>query len=192
MAVTKYRLYQNEKRVVREKGVRRVQTPKIITTKWDPEIAKNKTKKIGRARARDDKYGDWNETDCSYEDKVSNIHETQKCAIVESGWTSPLDQKELKAEGWTDRDESYSGWSCDMYDQMKADEETARAIKAISGWHTYDVGAETISYCEEVDQETIDRDVKELRAFRDEGCDDGEYIFIANELREDFDEDWRA
>ena len=75
---------------------------------------------------------------------------------------------------------------------MKADEETARAIKAISGWHTYDVGAETISYCEEVDQETIDRDVKELRAFRDEGCDDGEYIFIANELREDFDEDWRA
>jgi len=96
---TKYRRYQDEA-VDREKGVRRIQTPKIITTKWDPEIANKKTNKIGHKRNRDEKYGDWNEnfTDANYEDRINR--ELREKRVRE--WTSPLRKQVLRADGWND------------------------------------------------------------------------------------------
>jgi hypothetical protein len=115
----KYRRYQNEKRIEREKGMKRIQTPRIITTKWDPEIANKKTHKIGRSRSREDKYGCWNynETDCKYEDNVNAEIRARKPEKFTS-----LKPKELRADGWTDFGDLY--WAA---------EETARAIQAIEG-----------------------------------------------------------
>jgi len=69
----KYTRFKNETRE-RTPGVKRTQTQKITTTKWDPEIAKNKAKKIGRKRDRDYKYGKWNDsrTDSCCEDKAND------------------------------------------------------------------------------------------------------------------------
>ena len=70
----KYRRFNNEKRVKRTPGEKRTQTEKITTTKWEPEIAKNKANKIGRKRDRDYKYGKWNDgrTDSCCEDKKND------------------------------------------------------------------------------------------------------------------------
>ena len=67
----KYKRFNHEKRVKRTPGEKRTQTQKITTTKWEPEIAKNKANKIGRKRDRDYKYGKWNDgrTDSCSEDK---------------------------------------------------------------------------------------------------------------------------
>jgi hypothetical protein len=69
----KYRRFQNEKGVKREPGVKRTQAEIWVTTKWEPEIAKNKTNKIGRKREREYKYGNWNEgqTDSCCEDNMN-------------------------------------------------------------------------------------------------------------------------
>jgi len=70
----KYTRFNNEKRVKRTPGVKRTQTEEITTTKWKPEIAKNKANKIGRKRDRDYKYGKWDygRTDSSCEDKKND------------------------------------------------------------------------------------------------------------------------
>jgi len=70
----KYTRFNNEKRVKRTPGVKRTQTQKITTTKWEPEIAKNKANQIGRKRERDYKYGKWNDgiTDSCCEDKKND------------------------------------------------------------------------------------------------------------------------
>jgi len=72
--VEKYRRFKNEKRVKRTPGEKRTQTEKITTTKWEPEIARNKANKIGRKRDRDYKYGKWNDgrTDTCCEDKKND------------------------------------------------------------------------------------------------------------------------
>ena len=70
----KYKRFNHEKRVKRTPGEKRTQTQKITTTKWEPEIAKNKANKIGRKRDRDYKYGKWNDgrTDSCSEDKKND------------------------------------------------------------------------------------------------------------------------
>jgi hypothetical protein len=70
----KYTRFNNEKRVKRTPGEKRTQTEKITTTKWKPEIAKNKANKIGRKRDRDYKYGKWDygRTDSCSEDKSND------------------------------------------------------------------------------------------------------------------------
>ena len=70
----KYKRFNNEKRVKRTPGEKRTQTQKITTTKWEPEIAKNKANKIGRKRDRDYKYSKWNDgrTDSCSEDKKND------------------------------------------------------------------------------------------------------------------------
>lgn len=70
----KYRRFNNEKRVKRTPGEKRTQTQKITTTKWEPEIAKNKANKVARKRDRDYKYGKWNDyrTDSCSEDKSND------------------------------------------------------------------------------------------------------------------------
>jgi hypothetical protein len=70
--VEKYRRFKNES-TKRQPGVKRTQAQRIITTKWEPEIAKKRTTKIGRRRAREDKYGNWNEnrTTCRLEDDIN-------------------------------------------------------------------------------------------------------------------------
>ena len=77
----KYRRFQNEKRVKCEPGVKRTQTEIWVTTKWEPEIAKNKANKIGRKRDRDYKYGKWNEgqTDSFCEDKKNEKEREATC-----------------------------------------------------------------------------------------------------------------
>ena len=175
---TKYRRYQNEKRVKREPGVKRLQTPLCVTTKWEPEIANNKANKIGRKRDRDNKYGKWDDarTDCMYEDRVNaEIRERKP-----EKFTSPLKRKELRADGWNDYNRElfprytapYTS-SCavwDSYGEIQEAEETARAIRAISGV----IRSQRIHNTEP----TAD--------------DSYEYILIGNELREDFDaeDDW--
>jgi hypothetical protein len=70
----KYKRYQHEKRA-KHPGTKRVQTPHIMVTKWDVEIANKKNKKVSRRRERADKYGNWSEnrTDSFYEDKKNDI-----------------------------------------------------------------------------------------------------------------------
>ena len=158
----KYRRYQDEKRVKREPGVKRFQTPRIITTKWEPEIANNKANKIGRKRERDNKYGKWDDarTDCVYEDK--NNAEIRKRSKPEK-FTSPLKREKLRADGWNDFGVLFP--LCAAWET-----ETARAIQAISGV----IRSQRIHNTEP----TAD--------------DSYEYILIGNELREDFDaeDDW--
>jgi len=69
----KYKRFAHEKRVKRTPGVKRVQTPHIMVTKWDVEIANKRNKKVGRALDRAEKYGDWSEnvTDTMWEDRVN-------------------------------------------------------------------------------------------------------------------------
>jgi len=70
----KYKRFNIEKRVKRTPGVKRLQTQKITTTKWEPEIAKKKANKLGCKRDRDYKYGKWNDgrTDSCCEDKAND------------------------------------------------------------------------------------------------------------------------
>ena len=72
---TKYRRFKNEKRVKRVPGVKRIQTEKWTTTKWEPEIANKKMHEIGRKRAREDKYCKWddNRTTSCCEDKKNEM-----------------------------------------------------------------------------------------------------------------------
>ena len=69
----KYKRFAHEKRAKRTPGMKRVETPHIMVTKWDVENANKRNKKIGRARDRADKYGDWSEnlTDTMWEDNVN-------------------------------------------------------------------------------------------------------------------------
>jgi hypothetical protein len=69
----KYKRFAHEKRAKPTPGMKRIQTPHIMVTKWDVEIANKRNKKIGRARDREDKYGDWSEnrTDTMWEDEVN-------------------------------------------------------------------------------------------------------------------------
>ena len=69
----KYKRFAHEKRAKPTPGIKRIQTPHIMVTKWDVEIANKRNKKIGRARDREDKYGDWSEnmTDTMWEDNVN-------------------------------------------------------------------------------------------------------------------------
>ena len=71
----KYTRFQNEKRVKRVPGVKRIQTEKWTTTKWEPEIANKKMNEIGRKRAREDKYCKWddNRTTSCCEDKKNEM-----------------------------------------------------------------------------------------------------------------------
>lgn len=75
----KYKRFAHEKRAKRTPGVKRVQTPYIMVTKWDVEIANKKNKKVGRARDRANKYGTWNEnrSDTFYEDLVNGNEQEQ-------------------------------------------------------------------------------------------------------------------
>ena len=75
----KYKRFAHEKRAKRTPGVKRVQTPYIMVTKWDVELANKKNKKVGRARDRANKYGAWNEnrTDTFYEDLVNGNEQEQ-------------------------------------------------------------------------------------------------------------------
>ena len=86
----KYRRYKNE--AAREPGQKRLQTQKIITTKWEPEIAQKKTNNISRKRARDDKYGKWNDDrgDSCCEDKVN---ETANAAMRERLRVAALERR---------------------------------------------------------------------------------------------------
>jgi hypothetical protein len=69
----KYKRFAHEKRAKRTPGMKRVETPQIMVTKWDVEIANKRNKNIGRARDRADKYGNWSEnlTDTMWEDEVN-------------------------------------------------------------------------------------------------------------------------
>ena len=69
----KYKRFAHEKRAKRTPGMKRVETPHIMVTKWDVENANKRNKKIGRSRDREDKYGNWSEnmTDTTWEDKVN-------------------------------------------------------------------------------------------------------------------------
>jgi hypothetical protein len=69
----KYKRYVHEKRAKRTPGVKKIQSPYIMVTKWDVEIANKRNKKIGRNRDRVDKYGVWNEnqTDTLHEDDIN-------------------------------------------------------------------------------------------------------------------------
>ena len=75
----KYKRFAHEKRAKREPGVKRVQTPYVMVTKWDVEIANKKHKKVGRERDRANKYGNWsdNRTDSYYEDLVNGNEQDQ-------------------------------------------------------------------------------------------------------------------
>lgn len=121
----KYKRFAHEKRVNRTPGVRKVQTPHIITTKWDVEISNKRNKKIGRSRDRDDKYGNWNEnqTDTLWEDAknamrhdvtMERVHELRKQAR-RLQWRVQLDQyNELlfPVYSLTNRD----GWPCSAWE----------------------------------------------------------------------------
>jgi len=69
----KYTRFQHEKRTKRTPGVKRVQSPHIMVTKWDVEIANKRNKKVARARDREYKYPSWNEnrTTCCLEDEIN-------------------------------------------------------------------------------------------------------------------------
>ena len=70
----KYKRFAHEKRMP-AMGVKRIQTPHVMVTKWDVEISNTRNKKIGRKRDRDDKYGEWseNQTDTTWEDAKNKL-----------------------------------------------------------------------------------------------------------------------
>jgi hypothetical protein len=168
----KYQRFQNEKRVDREKGMKRIQTPRIITTKWDPEIANKKTNKIGRKRERDYKYGnwDWNRTDSCCEDKKNKaINEATRERLSEDTAKFRRGFHLLPLVKYSDirvpHDELEQATKWPMWSAYDNSEE--RAIRALT--------------CKSL--------VPDLGTLRDERIynDDYEYILIGNELREDFD-----
>jgi len=75
----KYKRYATEKRVKRTPGVKRLQSEKYVTTKWDVELANKKKEKVGRRWDRANKYGNWceNRTDSFYEDLVNGNERDQ-------------------------------------------------------------------------------------------------------------------
>jgi len=86
----KYKRFASEKRAKRTPGVKRIQSEKHVTTKWDVEIANKRNKKVCRQRDRADKYGNWceNKTDSCCEDKKNDIanqkmHERLRVAALE-------------------------------------------------------------------------------------------------------------
>ena len=125
--VHKYKRYAHEKRAMRTPA-KKMQTPEIMVTKWDTEIANNKGKKIGRNRDREIKYGVWDEhrTDTVWEDDVNAkgreqsslraaenaILERRKQAIRRS--LAELAELCFPRFSLTDR----GGWSCDAWNPI--------------------------------------------------------------------------
>jgi len=141
----KYKRYAHEKRAKRTPGVKRVQTPHIMVTKWDVEIANKRNKKMERARDRKDKYGDWseNQTDTEWEDHINGKERVR----VEKLLHSCAEQKRLEREqqcirraladyaallfpsyNLSNRD-GWPTWAWECYHEQKDLEEEQRAYK---------------------------------------------------------------
>ena len=201
----KYQRFQNEKRVDREKGMKRIQTPRIITTKWDPEIANKKTNKIGRKRERDYKYGnwDWNRTDSCCEDKANKaINEATRERLSEDTAKFRRGFHLLPLAKYSDirvplnELEQATKWPWGAYDS--SEERAIQVLRApMRGLTIQRVpGVNYIIYALALKCDTLTYQIpgRACGTLREERIynDDYEYILIGNELREDFDaeDDW--
>jgi len=106
----KYKRFAHEKRAKRTPGIKRVQTPHVMVTKWDVENANKKHKKVGRARDRANKYGNWSEnrTDAYYEDLVNGNEQDQLEQRIKA--KASLNEYKpvfnLNQDGWSNETES--------------------------------------------------------------------------------------
>ena len=185
----KYTRFNNEKRVKCEPGVKRTQTEKITTTKWEPEIAKNKANKIGRKRDRDYKYGKWNDgrTDSYCEDMKNEkareaTHTRLRISALER--RGIYQRKTLESNllfpifNLRNRD-GWPTWAWEAYYEMKdLDEE----VRCDASTRLLVKPGSIVGF----------RDAKWQESGLWPSADTNEYILIGNELREDFDaeDDW--
>jgi hypothetical protein len=123
----KYKRFAHEKRTKRVPGVKRVQTPHVMVTKWDVENANKKHKKVGRARDRANKYGNWSEnrTDAYYEDLVNGNEQDQLEQRLKT--KESLNEYNLPVVNLANQD-SWPSWAWESYNEK---EETAAAWEDI-------------------------------------------------------------
>jgi len=133
----KYKRFAHEKRMPAT-GVKRIQTPHVMVTKWDVEIAKTRNKKIGRKRDRDEKYGEWseNQTDTTWEDAKNKLqHELTKERVMALRKDIQMRLAEYKEQlfptnpqpnTWYDRGIPASAWEA-YFEYLEAIEEPEHA-----------------------------------------------------------------
>ena len=142
----KYTRFQHEKRAKRTPGVKRVQSPHIMVTKWDVELAKKRIAKIERLRAREDKYGSWkeNRTTCCLEDDINEnnndiqreklrVAALERRGIYQRSAFSELSDLLFPVYSLANKD-SWPIWAWESYNEMKEIEEEVRRDPSQFEW----------------------------------------------------------